>query len=354
MSINQLSRKALQKMAPYSVTPRVQGGESLYLNANENPYPYPYTLKESSYNRYPEPQPQELIRRYAHFLGVNDENILVSLGGDESIELIIKAFCEPQQDYLLYAPPTFGMYQVTCDVMGVETIQVPLRDDFSLDVEQILAQIEQVKVIFLCNPNNPTGNIISEEAITTILEAARGRAIVVLDEAYIEFSTAKSFVDRIDEYPHLAIIRTLSKAFGLAGIRCGFTVGSAELISILQKVIAPYPLPVPVIAIGEEALSDRGVAHMEASLSKIIEERDVLAAALEKLPIVERVYPSEANWLLVKVDDAQALFDALLEKNIHVRNQSNIAGIEGTLRVTIGTREQNRVLLNAIQSFIKN
>lgn len=350
--IHRLSRRALQAIEPYSVTAREEESETIFLNANENPFPREYRLTEAFFNRYPEPQPQQLIENYAQFLGVAPENLLVSLGGDESIELLIKAFCEPQEDYLLYCPPTFGMYQITCDVMGVETKRVPLREDFSLDIEGIKELVDEVKVIFLCSPNNPTGNTLSREEVVEVLEAAKGRAIVVLDEAYIEFSPEESLTDLIHDYPHLALIRTLSKAFGLAGIRCGFTIASAPIIEVLKKVIAPYPLPLPVIAIATESVTPEGIAHMREAVAKIIAERTRLEASFKSLPIVKKVHEGRGNWLLVEFKDANGLFKYLLSNNIHVRSQAKVEGLEDALRISIGTPSENDRLLEAITQFI--
>ncbi len=348
--IEKMSREAVQKVKAYDAGERKESGNELYLNANENPYPREFKLS-GGFNRYPEPQPKRVIERYARFLGVREESILVTLGGDASIELLIKAFCEPKKDKLLYSPPTFGMYQITCDLFDVETVQIPLREDFSLDSEKIIEALDSVKIVFLCNPNNPTGNLMERKAIIEILEAAKGRAIVVLDEAYIEFSEGNSFAPLLEEYPHLVLIRTLSKAFGLAGIRCGFTVGNSKLIGVLKRVIAPYPLPVPVIELAEEALSDEGIDYMRKAVEKIKYSRETLKEELLKLDSVLTVYPSEANWLLVKLKDAAGLFEYLLNKEeIFVRYQATPA-LREMLRISIGTDEEHARLMSAIRRY---
>lgn len=348
--IDKMSRTSVQNVEPYDAGERQESGKEIYLNANENPYPREFTLS-GGFNRYPEPQPKELIRRYAKFLGVSEDSVLVTLGGDSSIELLIKAFCEPKKDKLLYCPPTFGMYQITCDLFDVETVQIPLKEDFSLDVEAVKGAIDAVKIIFLCSPNNPTGNLMEHDALVEVLEATKGRAVVVLDEAYIEFSEDESFAPLLDQYPHLALIRTLSKAFGLAGIRCGFTVANPKLIQVLKKVIAPYPVPVPVIEIAKEALSEKGIRYMKETAEKIRASRERLKQALLKLDSVTYIHPSAANWLLVDVKDAKGLFEYLLnEEEIFVRYQSH-PRLKNSLRISIGTEEEHEKLLEAIRRY---
>ena len=346
---DQLSRKAVQGCELYIAEKRNETGEEIYLNANENPYAEPIKL-DMTMNRYPESQPSTVIARYASFLGIDEAEILATLGGDSSIELLIKAFCEPNQDKLLYCPPTFGMYQVTCDLFDVQTVQIPLKEDFSLDTEAIISNLAGVKMVFLCSPNNPTGNTIPAIEVERILEATRNRAIVVLDEAYIEFSDIESFAKRLKEFPHLAIIRTLSKAFGLAGIRCGFTLGEASLINVLKKVISPYPIPSAVIKVAEGSLTDGAILTMRENREKVLFSRDALKASLETLTIVEKIYPSEANFLLVKMKHAEEVYEYLKARGIFVRYQSS-ARLQGTLRISIGLPKEHAILMEALKAF---
>ena len=346
-----LSRRSVQQCQPYIAPARDYSGREIYLDANENPYATPIPL-EMMMNRYPDSQPGNVIERYAQYLGIDREEILVTLGGDSAIELLIKAFCEPKEDKLLYLPPTFGMYQVTCDLYDVETVTVPLGDDFSIDLDALLSKLDGVKMLFLCSPNNPTGNVIPTKDIETILEATRNKTIVVLDEAYIEFSDQASFATRVKEYPHLALVRTLSKAFALAGVRMGFVVADRGLIDILRRVIAPYPLPVPAIAAAEMTLSPEGIAHMKKSRTKILQSRKKLEEALAGISIVERVYPSDANFLLVKVEDSHSLFEYLSEEGIFVRYQSAPA-LANMLRISIGLPEENEALIAAMKRYAK-
>lgn len=349
-----LSRRSVQKCEPYIAPARDYSGREIYLDANENPYAMPISL-ELMMNRYPDSQPEQVIALYAEYLGVDQEEILATLGGDSAIELLIKAFCEPKEDKLLYLPPTFGMYQVTCDLYDVETVTVPLRDDFSIDLDALLSKLEgidNIKMLFLCSPNNPTGNVIPTKDIETILEATRNKTIVVLDEAYIELSDQASFATRVKEYPHLALVRTLSKAFALAGIRMGFVVADRNLIDILRRVIAPYPLPVPAIVAAEMTLSPEGIAHMKKSRTKILQSRKKLEEVLAGISIIERVYPSDANFLLVKVENSHSLFEYLSEEGIFVRYQSAPA-LANMLRISVGLPEENEALIAAIKRYAK-
>ena len=351
MIAEKLSRKAVQNCEIYVAEKRGIKPNEIYLDTNENPYVGPFKF-ELAVNRYPEPQPSEVIARYAKYLGVDNDEVLATLGGDLAIELLIKAFCEGKKDKLLYCPPTFGMYQVTCDLYGVETVKVPLLSDFSLDVEGIINNLDGVKMVFLCNPNNPTANIMNIADIERILEATKDRAIVVVDEAYIEFSDAASFAKRIKEFPHLALVRTLSKAFGLAGVRFGFAVACAPLINVLKRAISPYPLSVPSIAIAESCLSEEGIAVMLENRQKLLESKAALVAALLEKTFVETVYPSESNFILVKLEDAKGLYEALKAQGIFVRYLSSEC-LKDCLRISIGLPQEHDTLLKAMTAFYK-
>ncbi|PWD81049.1 histidinol-phosphate transaminase [Ignatzschineria ureiclastica] len=342
-NIDTLARRSVLNSEPYITAPRVPG--AIYLDANENPYGRRYSLTLEA-NRYPEPQPTTLINRYAKFLQVDPSEILVTLGGDTGIDLLIKAFCEPGQDRLLYCPPTFGMYQVTCDLYGVETVAVPLQDDFSLDLPAILTALsdQKIKMLFLCSPNNPTANKMNAPEMIQILEATRDRAIVVVDEAYIELSEAESFTQQLKDYPHLAIIRTLSKAFGLAGIRCGFVVANQPLIALLRRVMSPYPIPVPVIAMAEMALSDEGIAQMQQDRATILANKKVLIEALSACNEVIRIYSSDTNFLLVQLRDVTKAINALIDQRIFVRQQSS-SRLNQCVRISVGLPEENEALV---------
>ncbi|MEG9490796.1 histidinol-phosphate transaminase [Mannheimia indoligenes] len=348
MTISQLSRKNIQALTPYQSARRLGGSGDVWLNANEYAVSPNFDLTDRTFNRYPEPQPQAVIEGYARYAGVQPENVLVSRGGDESIELIIRAFCEPS-DSILYCPPTYGMYAVSADSCGIKAKTVPLTADFQLDLPQIQANLDGVKVVFVCSPNNPTGNLIKRSDLLELLQMTAGKAIVVVDEAYIEFCPETSLVGELKNFPHLAIIRTLSKAFALAGLRCGFTLANAELIGVLQKVIAPYPLPVPVSDIAAQALSQKGIEQMRERVAEVITLRAELQKNLENLPLVEKVFESEANYLLFKCQDGQKVFKALWEQGIILRDQHKALGLADCIRITVGTAEENQRVIEAIR-----
>lgn len=348
MTISQLSRKNIQALTPYQSARRLGGNGDVWLNANEYAVSPNFDLTDRTFNRYPEPQPQAVIEGYARYAGVQPENVLVFRGGDESIELIIRAFCEPN-DSILYCPPTYGMYAVSADTCGISTKTVPLTADFQLDLLQIQANLDGVKVVFVCSPNNPTGNLIKRSDLLELLQITAGKVIVVVDEAYIEFCPEESLVGELKNFPHLAIIRTLSKAFALAGLRCGFTLANAELIGVLQKVIAPYPLPVPVYDIAAQALSPQGIEQMRERVAEVIALRADLQKNLENLPLVEKVFESEANYLLFKCQDGQKVFKVLWEQGIILRDQHKALGLADCIRITVGTAEENQRVIEAIR-----
>ena len=244
--MEKLARKQVQALTPYLSARRIGGSGDVWLNANESPFDNEYTLNLTRLSRYSECQPKELIDAYAQYAGVAPEQTLTTRGADEGIELLIRAFCEPNEDAILYCPPTYGMYAISAETIGVERKVVPLTSEWQLDLPAIEAQLDNVKVVFVCSPNNPTGNLVNRKDIVKLLEMTQDKAIVVMDEAYIDFCPEASTVDLLAQYPNLAILRTLSKAFALAGLRCGFTLANQELIDVLLKVIAPYPVPVPV------------------------------------------------------------------------------------------------------------
>lgn len=348
MSITSLSRKNIQALTPYQSARRLGGKGDIWLNANEYPTSPNFDLTHRTFNRYPEPQPQSVIEGYANYAGVKPENVLVSRGGDESIELIIRAFCEAQ-DSVLYCPPTYGMYSVSAETCGITLKTVSLTADFQLHLSEIERNLAGVKVVFVCSPNNPTGTLVNREDLLALLEMTRDKAIVVVDEAYIEFCPQATMVTELKNYPHLAIIRTLSKAFALAGLRCGFTLANKELINVLQKVIAPYPLPVPVADIAAQALQKDGLQMMQQRVQEILQNRTALEAELYTLLCVENVFASDGNYVLVKFKDGQKVFKALWEQGIILRNQHSALMLENCIRITIGTAEENRQVIEAIR-----
>lgn len=348
MTISQLSRKNVQALTPYQSARRLGGSGDVWLNANEYALSPNFDLINRTFNRYPEPQPQAVIEGYAAYAGVAPENVLVSRGGDESIELIIRAFCE-QNDSVLYCPPTYGMYGVSAETCGIALKTVPLTADFQLNLPEIEKNLDGVKVIFVCSPNNPTGTLVNRADLLELLAMTAGKAIVVMDEAYIDFCPQATMVAELKNYPHLAIIRTLSKAFALAGLRCGFTLADAELIGVLQKVIAPYPLPVPVADIAAQALQPQGIANVTQRVEEVLQLRASLQQQLETLPIVEKVFAGEGNYVLVKFQDGSKVFKALWDQGIILRDQHKALGLQNCIRITVGTKAELERTIEAIK-----
>ncbi|HDZ9131628.1 TPA: histidinol-phosphate transaminase [Vibrio cholerae] len=333
--MEKLARQQIQALTPYLSARRIGGNGDVWLNANESPFNNEYKTDFARLNRYSDCQPKAMIQAYANYAGVQPEQVLTSRGADEGIELLIRAFCEPNQDAILFCPPTYGMYAISAETFGVERKKVPLTADWQLDLPSIEANLDRVKLVFVCSPNNPTGNLVKRADIIKLLEMTQDRAIVVMDEAYIDFCPEASTVDLLAQYPNLAILRTLSKAFALAGLRCGFTLANAELINVLLKVIAPYPVPVPVAEIAVQALSPAGLARAKYQVLDLGANRAYLQVGLSMVPGVQ-VFEGWGNYLLVKFPDGDALFKAAWEHGIILRNSP----IENCVRISVGNREE--------------
>lgn len=312
--------------------------EVVYLDANENPF-------DNGVNRYPDPQQRKLKEVIARRRGVAANQLLLGNGSDEVLDLIFRAFCIPNQDKIIVMPPTYGMYRVLANINCIFLDEVPLNDDFQLVTKDILNHIStQTKAIFLCSPNNPSGNSFRREDILTLLQSFTG--LVVIDEAYIDFSTQKSLVSDLSSYPNLIITQTLSKAYGLAGIRLGICIASEEIIDILNKIKPPYNI--------NSLTQERAISVLEdwdttqGQITQLIAERKGLFAQLEKISFVEKVYPSDANFLLVRVDDANKRYAQLIENDIVVRNRSKQVGCENCLRFSVGTPQENQILIETL------
>ncbi|MDN3698578.1 histidinol-phosphate transaminase [Vibrio cortegadensis] len=344
--MEKLARKQVQSLTPYLSARRIGGSGDVWLNANESPFDNEYKTDFSRLNRYSECQPKALIEAYAAYAGVKPEQTLTSRGADEGIELLIRAFCEPGEDAILFCPPTYGMYAISAETSGVEQKTVPLTQDWQLDINGIESNLESVKLVFVCSPNNPTGNVIKRPDIVRLLEMTKDKAIVVMDEAYIDFCPEVSTVDLLEQYPNLAILRTLSKAFALAGLRCGFTLANKEIIDVLLKVIAPYPVPVPVAEIAIQALSESGLARAKFQVLDLNANRAYLQAGLMTIAGIE-IFEGWGNYLLVKFSDGDALFKAAWEKGIILRNSP----IKDCVRISIGNREECEKTVGFIRNY---
>ncbi|ERM08818.1 MULTISPECIES: histidinol-phosphate transaminase [Pantoea] len=349
--IEQLARANVRALTPYMSARRLGGNGDVWLNANEFPLPVPFELSQQTLNRYPECQPKVVIERYAAYAGLTPEQVLVSRGADEAIELIMRAFCEPGQDAILFCPPTYGMYSVSAETIGIEYRTVPALTDWQLNLPAIAEQLDGVKVVYLCSPNNPTGNLINQDDIRQLLAMTAGKALVVADEAYIEFCPQATLTGWLKDYPHLVILRTLSKAFALAGLRCGFALANKPVIDLLMKVIAPYPLATPVADVAGQALSDQGIALMREHVAQLNENRSWLQAELAQLACVEQVFSSETNYVLARFTDSPKVFKTLWDQGIILRDQNKNPGLSGCLRISIGTREECERVIAALQAF---
>ncbi|NJB69782.1 histidinol-phosphate aminotransferase [Saonia flava] len=341
-NIQSVVRENVKSLSPYSSARDEyvsDGSKMIFLDANENPY-------ENGVNRYPDPHQRSLKSVLAKQRGVGVETILLGNGSDEVLDLIFRAFCEPKEDNIITLPPTYGMYKVLSNINVIENREVLLTNDFEPNVDEILKAIdENSKIIFLCSPNNPTGNSFSNQLIETLLEKFNG--VVVIDEAYIDFSSEESWIGRLINYPNLIITQTLSKAYGMAGIRLGLCFASEDIISILNKIKPPYNVNELTQRKAMERVLDTESVQIE--ISEILKNRDELVATLEGIQFVEKVYKTDANFVLIKVDDANRRYNQLLENGIVSRNRTTQPLCENTLRLTVGTEKENEKLIKVLK-----
>ena len=334
-----LLRKNIQTLEPYSCArDEFKGEASVYLDANESPYNAPY-------NRYPDPLQWKLKQKISEIKHIPAGNIFLGNGSDEAIDLVYRAFCEPGVDNVVAIEPTYGMYKVSAAINDIEYRKVQLNSNFQFDAGDLLAAADDnTKVIWICSPNNPTGNLMNSAEIITLLEQFRG--IVVLDEAYIDFAAQESFTTQINDYPNLIILQTLSKAWGSAAIRLGMAFASHEIIAVFNKIKYPYNINLLTQEKALEMLKNE--AHMKDWVEKTLAERKNLIDELLKLKMVKHIYPTDANFVLIKVDDANATYQYLVEKGIIVRNRNTVSLCLGCLRITVGTKEENGTLLEEL------
>lgn len=340
-TLKELVRENIWKLKPYSCArDEFKGEAKAYLDANENPF-------NTLYNRYPDPLQWAVKEKIADIKYVKPSQIMLGVGSDEPIDLIFRVFCEPKVDNVVAINPTYGMYGVCADINNVEYKQVNLEADFTLNAEKVLEAVDKnTKVIFLCSPNNPTGNLLNTEEVEKILKGFDG--IVVIDEAYIDFSNKGSWISKLSKYPQMIILQTFSKAWGLAAARCGMAFASEEIISFFNKVKYPYNINILTQKLILEKLENIDIK--ENWVQEILSQRTLMIEELKQLSIVEHIYPTDANFVLVKVDDANLRYKQLVEKGIIVRNRNNVTLCENCLRITIGTAQDNKELLNALTS----
>ena len=340
-NVQNIVRENIKKMSPYS-SARDEFKDfthtMIYLDANENPF-------ANGFNRYPDPQQKKLKTVVAKQKKIQENQLLLGNGSDEVIDILFRAFCEPNRDNVITMPPTYGMFDVLANCNAIENKQVVLLDTFQPDVEAVLKAVDNnTKMIFLCSPNNPTGNSFSDESIVTLLQKFNG--IVVLDEAYIDFSKNNSWLSELADFPNLVIIQTLSKAYALAGLRIGMVIASAEIIEILSKIKPPYNINCSSQDIAEKKVLQN---TLDVQVRKIKAEREKLIYILENINFVSKIYPSDANFVLVKVDDATKRYNQLIENGIVVRNRSTQMLCDNCLRITIGTKEENEILIKTLK-----
>jgi histidinol-phosphate aminotransferase len=341
--ISRYVRRAIAALTPYSTARDEYEGElGVFLDANESPY-------ENGYNRYPDPHQKALKAQMAAIKGVPAENIFIGNGSDEAIDLVFRVFCEPREDNVVAIAPSYGMYKVAAAINDVEIREVALGEDFSLPTDALLAAAdENTKALFLCSPNNPTANSFPREELMRLVEEFDG--MVVVDEAYIDFAEAKSLVGEIASHPNLVVLQTMSKAWGMAGLRVGLALADSRVVGLMSQVKYPYNINVATMKIVSDLLT-KGIDY---EVEQIKQQRALVAEALAEFKFVERVYPSDANFLLVRVADADALYEHLIKDGIIVRNRTRVKGCEGCLRITIGLEKENVKLIESLKRYEKS
>lgn len=342
--LNKIKRKSLDGIMPYSTArDEFKGSASVFLDANENPF-------NTDFNRYPDPRQEKLKATIAELNQLEVNQIILGNGSDEIIDLLFRAFCEPGRDNVIIPQPTYGMYSVSAAVNNIKVKQPLLDSKFQLDTGAINASIDPgTKIVFLCSPNNPSGNLLLEESVIQLLGSFNG--LIVVDEAYIDFASSDGFLTFLVEFPNLVVMQTFSKAWGLAGIRLGVGFASKEIIQLLNMIKPPYNINSVTQDIALKALQNE--AQKIEQVSSIIIERERINNLLNKFSFVQQVYPSDSNFLLVKVSNAQNCYDYLLSKGIIVRNRSSVINCDNCLRITIGTEQENEILIDALKAYEK-
>ncbi len=341
-----LLRENIKNLTPYSsARDEYQGEASVYLDANENAFGSPL---EHNYNRYPDPLQYEVKKRLSEIKGVPPRNIFLGNGSDEAIDILFRSFCNPGVDNVILVPPTYGMYEVSANINDIKIKKVPLTEEFQLNIEGIAEAIDaNTKLIFICSPNNPTGNSMNRDDVETLLANFNG--IVVVDEAYINFSRQKTFIQELTEYANLVVLQTLSKAWGLAGLRVGMAFASEEIIEVMNKVKPPYNVNEASQQLALKALQN--IDQVNNWIKETLTQRDKLVLELKDRDFVLDIYPSDANFILVKTTDPKGIYNYLVQQGIIVRDRSKVDLCGGCLRITVGTPDENNTLLQTLQNF---
>jgi histidinol-phosphate aminotransferase len=346
--LNKITRNNIKNLVPYSsARDEFKGNEGIFLDANENSFG---SVIEGNFNRYPDPLQKAVKTKLAEIKKTFADNIFLGNGSDEAIDILFRAFCEPGIDNVIVLPPTYGMYEVSANINNIEIQKVNLTQDFQPNLDKIISTINaNTKLIFICSPNNPTANLIDVKSIEHILRNFSG--IVVVDEAYIDFTDDKSIIEKLDFYPNLVILQTFSKAWGLAGLRIGMAFASKEIIRIFNKIKPPYNVNILSQELALKALGQH--EKFQSVTRQIVTEREKLKEVLKEISFINEIYPSDANFILVKTSDAQKIYDYLVSKKIIVRNRSKITLCDGCLRITVGTENENKQLTGELKLFEK-
>lgn len=353
MSIEKLARPEIVAMKPYSSARMEAPGEGILLNANEAPWAL--VDPDSRLNRYPDPQPERLLRRLARLYQTSEEKLLITRGSDEGIDLLTRVFCRAGQDAILQCPPAFGMYRIAAQTQGADVVSVPrFTEDFSLDEQGVIDALDadpRIRLVFLTSPSNPTGDVLDREFLLRLLDLARGRALVIVDEAYAEFTGHPSATALVADYEHLVVLRTLSKAWAAAGLRCGSVIAQEPVISLLRRIIAPYPLPSPVVSLAMEMLDDDVLGKQRDLLQQVKRNKRILLAMLEGRTFVRKIFPGEANFVLIEVDDADSLLAFCARHNVILRGFPAEAALRDCIRISVGSEEDLASLEQALDNW---
>lgn len=353
--LQKLAQAHVQTLVPYQSARRIGSHGHVLLNANESPKSELYFFNSTTLNRYPDAQPFEILQGYADYAGygMRPNNIIVTRGSDEAIGLIVRTFSAPNEGIAI-APPTYGMYEIAARTNNAQVLYLDRDENLKLDIDGMIKSIKgsdfAVKVLFIDSPANPLGDMTALDDVRKLLEALP-ETLIVMDEAYIEFAPEKTTLSLLKDYNNLIVLRTLSKAFALAGIRCGFALGHETVIQLLNKVIDPYPMPDPVVQIARQALANGGIDLMKARVALCLKRRYTLEAALLSLPCVKKIFPSEANFLLVRFDNGPAVFDFVARKGITLRSFEGKKGLDNTIRISIGSDEELDELMRALTAY---
>jgi len=358
MDINSIARPEIVAMKPYESARSSAAADGILLNANEAPFPHvdDPEWQRMSLNRYPAPQPALLKSRLAELYAVDESRLLITRGSDEGIDLLTRVFCRPGEDAIVECSPCFGMYRIAATIQGAQVIDVPRQagQGFQIDfakLRQVIEETKAVRLVFLTSPNNPTGDLISRGQLEAVLETCQGKALVVLDEAYIEFCTARSAIELMDQWPQLVVLRTLSKAWAAAGVRCGVVIANPAVIGLLQRVIAPYPLAATAVDAALRAISGDAIDRQQTFVEMVRLGKSDLLSFLSECDWIEGVMESEANFILLRVADADGLVNWCAGKGIRIRNFNSQAELQGCVRLTIGSPAEMAAVKSALHSY---